>query len=48
MYEVVWQEVNSKDRIVAKRKSFKTAQAMEKFIDKLTEKDNFVCILATA
>ena len=47
MYEVAWQEINSKDRIIAKRKSFKTAQAMEKFIEKLVEKDSFYGILAT-
>ena len=47
MKEVAWQEFNKSDRIVAKRKSFKTEEAMEKFIKKITEKDNFYTILAT-
>ena len=47
MKEIVWQEFNKSDRIVTKRKSFKTSEAMEKFIAKLTEKDNFYTILAT-
>lgn len=45
--EIVWQEFNKSDRLVTKRKSFKTAEALEKFIEKLTEKDNFYTILAT-
>lgn len=47
MKEVAWQEFNKNDRLVTKRKSFKTAEAMEKFIEKLFEKDNFHTILAT-
>lgn len=47
MKEIAWQEFNKSDRIVTKRKSFKTEEAMEKFIEKLTEKDNFYTILAT-
>ena len=47
MKEIVWQEFNKSDRIDTKRKSFKTSEAMEKFIAKLTEKDNFYTILAT-
>ena len=47
MKEIVWQEFNKSDRLVTKRKSFKTGEAMEKFIEKLTEKDNFYTILAT-
>lgn len=46
MLELLWQEFNSKDQLVSKRKSFKTQQAMEKFIAKLEEKDNFYGILA--
>ena len=45
--EIVWQEFNKSDRLVTKRKSFKTAEALEKFIEKLTEKGNFHSILAT-
>ena len=47
MKEIVWQEFNKSDRLVTKRKSFKSDDAMEKFIEKLTEKDNFYTILAT-
>ncbi len=47
MKELVWQEFNKSDRIVTKRKSFKTEEAMQKFVEKLTEKDNFYTILAT-
>lgn len=43
MKEIVWQEFNKSDRIVTKRKSFKTEEAMQKVI----EKDNFYTILAT-
>ena len=39
--------VHKSDRIVTKRKSFKTEEAMQKFVEKLTEKDNFYTILAT-
>lgn len=47
MKEIVWQEFNKSDRLVTKRKSFKSDEAVEKFIEKLTEKDNFYTILAT-
>lgn len=47
MREIAWQEFNKSDRLVTKRKSFKTDEALEKFIEKLTEKDNFYTILAT-
>lgn len=47
MKEIVWQEFNKSDRLVTKRKSFKTSEALEKFIEKITEKDNFYSILAT-
>lgn len=47
MFEVMWQEFNKSERLVTKRKSFKTAEAMEKFIEKVSEKDNFYTILAT-
>lgn len=47
MYEVAWQEFNKSDRLVTKRKTFKTAEAMQKFIEKISEKDNFYTILAT-
>lgn len=47
MFEVMWQEFNKSDRLVTKRKSFKTTEAMEKFIEKVSENDNFYTILAT-
>ena len=47
MKEIVWQEFNKSDRIVTKRKSFKTEEAMQKYIEKVIEKDNFYTILAT-
>lgn len=47
MFEVMWQEFNKSERLVTKRKSFKTTEAMEKFIEKVSEKDNFYTILAT-
>lgn len=47
MREIAWQEFNKSGRLVTKRKSFKTTEAMEKFIEKVSEKDNFYTILAT-
>lgn len=47
MREIAWQEFNKSDKLVTKRKSFKTDEALEKFIEKLTEKDNFYNVLAT-
>lgn len=47
MFEIAWQEFNKSDRLVTKRKSFKTAEAMKRFIEKVVEKDNFYTILAT-
>lgn len=47
MFEVMWQEFNKSERLATKRKSFKTTEAMEKFIEKVSEKDNFYTILAT-
>lgn len=47
MKEVVWQEFNKNDRIVTKRKTFKTQEALERFLEKLYTKDNFYTVLAT-
>lgn len=47
MFEIAWKEVTKTDRIVVKRKAFKTEGAREKFIEKLFDKDNFLEILAT-
>lgn len=47
MFEIAWKEVSKTDRIVYKRKAFKTQLGLERFIDKLFEKDNFLEIIAT-
>lgn len=47
MKELMWQEFNKSDRLITKRKTFKTDEAMQKFIEKLIEKENFYTILAT-
>lgn len=41
MYEIMWQEFNRKAEIVTKRKSFRTEAALDRFIEKLYDKDNF-------
>ncbi len=41
MFEVAWKEFNRSDRIVVKRRAFKTEKARNSFIDKLFQKDNF-------
>lgn len=45
MYEVAWQEFSKSGAIQSKRRSFKTEAAMEAFIQKLFEKDNFFQLL---
>ena len=47
MKELAWQEFDKNGKLVTKRKSFNTAEAMEKYIEKLFEKENFCTILAT-
>lgn len=47
MKELMWQEFNKSDRLITKRKTFKTDEAMQKFIEKLIEKENFYTMLAT-
>jgi len=44
MVAVKWVEVNKKDQMVGKMKEFKTRLAMDKFIVKLQDKDNFIRI----
>ena len=46
MFEIAWKEVTKTDRIVVKRKAFKTEAAREKFIEKLFDKDNFLELIA--
>lgn len=48
MFEVTYQEVNKRDEVVTKRKSFKTAAARDKFVERASQKDNFLCVLAYA
>ena len=45
MFEVAWQEFNKSDRIVTKRKAFKTEAARDSFVEKLYEKDNFYSLI---
>ena len=47
MKELAWQEISKSEKIVTKRKTFKDEEAMQKYIEKLVEKDNFYMILAT-
>lgn len=46
MKELAWQEISKSKKIVTKRKTFKDKEAMQKYIKKLVEKDNFYTILA--
>ena len=46
MCEVSWLEFTKSGEVKTKRKAFKTEAAMQKFINKLVEKDNFYRILA--
>jgi len=48
MFEVTYQEVNKRDEVVTKRKSFKTAAVRDKFVERASQKDNFLCVLAYA
>jgi len=47
MYEIAWQEFDRNDRIVTKRKAFKTEEGRAKFIERISYKASFYCILAT-
>jgi hypothetical protein len=40
-YSVKWRESDNRDRIVAKKKNFKTDQQRERFVSALTVKENF-------
>lgn len=48
MFEIAWQEITTRGVFKTKRKSFKTAEARAKFIDKLQDRDGFWRILAYA
>ena len=45
MREIAWQELNKSGKLVTKRKSFQTDAALERFVEKLFDKDNFYTIL---
>lgn len=44
-FEVAWQEINAKGRIVTKRKCFDSEAKLNRFVEKLFQKDNFVQVL---
>ena len=46
MFAVAWKEITARGRIVCKRKHFRTAVALDIFIDQLIEKDSFYEIIA--
>ena len=46
-YEVAWQEFDRNDRIVTKRKAFKTEEGRAKFIEQISYKASFYCIYGT-
>ena len=47
-YGIEWREFDRNDRLVMKDKFFKTRKAMDKFIEKLEQKDNFYEIVGYA
>lgn len=47
MFEVAWQEITKSGKFVMKRKTFKTKEAMERFIENLYDKDGFWNIYGT-
>ena len=47
MYEIAWQEFDRNDRLVTKRKAFKTEEGRAKFIERISYKASFYFILAT-
>ena len=46
-YEVAWQEFDRNDRIVTKRKAFKTEEGRAKFIERISYKASFHGIYGT-
>lgn len=47
-FEIVYQVADRSDKIVTKRRVFKTQAALERFALRLVDQDNFVGILAYA
>ena len=46
-YEVAWQEFDRNDRLVTKRKAFKTEEGRAKFLERISDKASFCCIYGT-
>ena len=46
--EIVYQVIDRNDKIVTRRRAFKTQAALERFALRLVDQDNFVGILAYA
>ena len=46
MYEIAWQEFDRNDRIVCKRRAFKSERARTAFAAKLEDKPSFYRLLA--
>lgn len=46
MTEIAWQEFNKRGEIKTKIKKFETEEKADKYLEKLTQKDNFYRILA--
>ncbi len=46
-YGIRWTEFDRNDRMRTKERFFKTEAALQRFIDKLTQKDNFYQIIAS-
>lgn len=46
-FEVAWREFDRNDTIVTKTKEFSSKKAMDRFIDRIKEKDNFYEIYGT-
>lgn len=47
MIEMAYQEINKRGEIVMKRKTFKTYEAMDKFIEKLEDKGTLYSVYGT-
>ena len=46
MYEIAWQEFDRNDRVVCKRRAFKSERARSAFATKLEDRPSFYRILA--
>ena len=41
MYAVAWKEINSRGRIVCRRRAFRSGSALDTFVDQLIQMDTF-------